>query len=260
MPTILVTNDDGISSLGIKTLSDALRSVGDVYTVAPETEQSAVAHALTIHRPLKFEKIDRNTFFVNGTPTDCVIIAVSKLLPNRPDIIISGINHGGNIADNITYSGTVAAAMEGTLLGIPSVAISLVIDRGRDGHRIGHSRFDKAADYAVTLARKVIENKLPGDTLLNVNVPDIPDIKGVKITHQGKLVYDNGVQELSDPSGRRYYWIGGGEPQWGARENTDFDAVQNGYISVTPVHLNLTNYDAVKYLKDNWSWVIEDRR
>jgi len=252
MPTILVTNDDGISSPGIKALSDALQSIGEVYTVAPETEQSAVSHALTIHRPLKFEEVDQNTFFVNGTPTDCVIIAVSKLLPKKPDIIISGINHGGNLADNISYSGTVAAAMEGMLLGIPSIAISLVLNRSHDRHRIGQPRFDNAADYAKKLAATVLEREMPGDTLLNVNVPDDPKINGVKITHQGKLVYDNGIQEIADPSGRKYYWIGGGEPQWGSKENTDFDAVHNGYISVTPVHLNLTNYDAVKFLKEKW--------
>ncbi len=253
MPTILVTNDDGISSPGIKTLSDTLKSVGDVFIVAPETEQSAVAHSLTLHRPLKFEKVSKYKYYVNGTPTDCVIIALNKLLPQKPDIIVSGINNGANLGDDITYSGTVAAAIEGTLLGVPSIAISL-IRKNQNSNRFQKSisKLQVAANFAKELTIKVLDNGLPEDTLLNVNVPDTSEIYGVKITKQGKLIYDNSIQELTDPRGRKYYWIGGGVPQWESIKNTDFEAVQNGYISVTPVHLDLTNYSALKYIKKNW--------
>lgn len=253
MPLILVTNDDGISSQGIKILSKALKSVGDVYVVAPETEQSAVAHALTLHKPLKFEKINKKRYFINGTPTDCVIIGVNKLLPQKPDLIVSGINNGANLGDDVTYSGTVAAAMEGTLLGIPSIAISLVREPLNDkSHRNKPSGFRAAADFAKKLAEMVLEKRLPQDTLLNVNVPESPKIKGAKLTKQGKRAYDNSIQELSNPRGRKHYWIGGGMPLWSAGENTDFEAVKNGFISITPVHLDLTNYKALKHLKDNW--------
>ncbi len=253
MPIILITNDDGISSPGIKTLSKTLKSVGDVFIVAPETEQSAVAHALTLHRPLRYERIGNNKYCVNGTPTDCVIIAVNKLLPKKPDIIVSGINNGANLGDDITYSGTVAAAIEGTLLGVPSIAISLIREnQNSDGFRKSTSKLQVAANFAKELTMKVFDNGLPEDTLLNVNIPHTLKIHGVKITKQGKLIYDNSIQELADPRGRKYYWIGGGMPQWESSENTDFEAVQNGYISITPVHLDLTNYTVLKYIKENW--------
>ncbi|UCH44723.1 MAG: 5'/3'-nucleotidase SurE [Nitrospiraceae bacterium] len=253
MPTILVTNDDGVSSQGIRILAEALMPLGDVYIVAPETEQSAVAHALTLHRPLKSDRIDKNIYCINGTPTDCVIIAVHKLLPLRPDIIVSGINNGGNLGDNLTYSGTVAAAMEGTLLGIPSLAISLVTEyRSNNGNKNHGAGYQRAADYAREVVVKVLDKGLPKDTLLNVNVPECTHIKGVRLTKQGKIVYDNGIQELSDPRGQECYWIGGGDPKWQRGENTDLDAIYNNYISVTPVHLDLTNYDALSYLQENW--------
>jgi len=253
MPLILVTNDDGISSTGIKMLAEALRPVGDVYVVAPETEQSAVSHALTLHRPLRYHEVDTNTFYVNGTPTDCVIIAVNKLLPHRPDIIISGINHGGNLGDDITYSGTVAAAMEGMILGVPSMAVSLVTDYTDNGdYYKSASRFVTAAEYAAELSKKILAGGLPKDTLLNINVPDTKKVNGVKITKQGKLAYDGSIRELSDPRGRICYWIGGGIPQWESGEKTDLDAVRNGYISITPVHLDLTNYEAMKYIEEKW--------
>lgn len=253
MPTILVTNDDGISSPGIKILAKTLKSLGDVYIVAPEGEQSAVAHALTLHRPLRFEQTGSNKYFVNGTPTDCVIIGVNKILPHKPDIIVSGINNGANLGDDITYSGTVAAAIEGTLLGVPSVAVSLIRDDQIESvHTDVALKFQAAANVARDLAERVLDRGLPDDTLLNVNVPYRADIKGVRITKQGKMFYDNGIQELRDPRGRQYYWIGGGIPQWESDENTDFGAIKEGYISVTPVHLDMTNYDALDYLTENW--------
>ncbi len=253
MPVILVTNDDGISSAGIKALAKALATLGDVYVVAPDSEQSAVAHALTLHRPLMVNKVSKNRYSVNGTPTDCVIIGVNKLLPQKPDIIVSGINHGGNLGDDVTYSGTVAAAMEGTLIGIPSIAVSLAIDAQSSGSSaVKPARFRRAAAYAVRYAKKVLKNGLPKDTLLNINIPDITEPKGVKLTKQGKRVYDNAIQEIIGPRGETCYWIGGGVPVWEGSDETDFKAVFNGFVSVTPIHLDLTNHQAFKKIKKEW--------
>ncbi|MBI5050986.1 MAG: 5'/3'-nucleotidase SurE [Nitrospirae bacterium] len=253
MSIILVTNDDGIHSEGITALYRAMDSLGEVYVVAPEREQSAVAHALTLHRPLKVEKTGAKIYAINGTPTDCVILGVNKILHKKPALIVSGINKGGNLGDDITYSGTVAAAIEGTLLGIPSIAISLVRDIKDNGdYSVKPSGFKKAAGFAKRLAETVLKKGLPQDTLLNVNIPGIQKIKGVKLTKQGKRIYDNSVHEMSDPRGRKHYWIGGGAPLWEQGQDTDFDAVNKGFISITPVHLDLTNYNAIKYLKKNW--------
>lgn len=250
---ILVTNDDGISSPGIKVLAKTLASIGDVFVVAPETEQSAVAHALTLHRPLKFEEIKKNTFHINGTPTDCVIIGVTKLLSRKPDIIVSGINNGGNLGDDITYSGTVAAAIEGTLLGVPSIAISLVRSSSHSSmYRMNRARLREAAEFSGRLALMILKKGLPADTLLNVNVPNAPEITGTRITKQGKMIYDNSIQEITDPRGRKYFWIGGGTPRWGSGENTDFEAIQDGCISITPVHLDMTSYRAMEFIKTKW--------
>ncbi len=255
MSLILVTNDDGVSSPGIKALSKALQSVGEVYVIAPEREQSAVGHALTLHRPLKFEKIKNKTYFINGTPTDCVILGVSRLLPQNPDLIVSGINNGGNMGDDITYSGTVAAAIEGTLLDIPSIAVSFAREaQNNKGYRKKSSGLQEAAQFAKKLSMQVLEQGLPPDTCLNVNIPDSPRIKGIKLTRQGKRFYDNSIQEMLDPRGRKHYWIGGGVPMCEFGKDTDFEAVQNGFISVTPIHLDLTNYSALNYMKDKWGF------
>jgi 5'-nucleotidase len=253
MPIILVTNDDGISSAGIKVLAKALKPLGDVYVVAPESEQSAVAHALTLHRPLKSSKTAKQHYSINGTPTDCVIIGVNKLLPERPDIIVSGINHGGNLGDDVTYSGTVAAAMEGTLLGIPSIAVSLATDPRTNGNvNVKPSRFSVAAEIALRYAEIVLKKGLPKDTLLNINVPDVSEPEGVKLTKQGKRIYDNSIQEVSDPRGKKHYWIGGGMPMWESGEETDVEAVISGFVSVTPVDLDMTNYKALQFIRKDW--------
>lgn len=253
MRLILVTNDDGISSNGIKALSEALQSLGEVYVIAPEREQSAVGHALTLHRPLKFEKINNKTYFINGTPTDCIILGVSRLLPRKPELIVSGINNGGNMGDDITYSGTVAAAIEGTLLGIPSIAVSFVREaKNNKGYLKRSVRLQGAALFAKKLSMQVIKKGLPPYTFLNVNVPDSPEIKGIKLTRQGKRAYDNSIQEVLDPRGRKHYWIGGGVPKWESGEDTDFEAVQSSFISVTPIHLDFTNYKALKYMRKKW--------
>jgi 5'-nucleotidase len=243
---ILVTNDDGIYSKGIIFLAKALNEIGDVFVVAPDREKSAIAHSLTLHRPLRVEKIKRNCFAVDGTPADCVYLGVNSILPGPPQLVVSGINKGGNLGDDVTYSGTVSAAFEGTLLGIPSFAISLVAR--------SHFKFDAAVRFALRVAGQILKKGLPKDTLLNVNVPNIDEkkIKSYKITQQGRWAHThngNGVIEKEDPRGKKYYWIGTGDLVFGKRENTDFEAVSNGSISVTPLHLDLTDYPSIPKLR-----------
>ena len=240
--TILVSNDDGIHSEGIKTLAKALKRVGEVFIVAPDRERSAASHSLTLHKPLRVEKIGPNAYAINGTPTDCINLAVNGILKKRPDLVVSGINKGGNLGDDVTYSGTVSAAMEGTLLGIPSFAISLV--------SISRENFDfkNAARFAARLARFILKNRLPKDTLLNINVPDVDEIKGYRITKQGKRLYGDAIVEKVDPRGKKYYWIGGDILKWEGGEDTDFKAITSNFISITPVHLDMTNYASFKEL------------
>jgi len=241
---ILVTNDDGIHSKGILVLAKALQEIGEVYVVAPDRERSAIAHSLTLHRPLRVERIRKNVFTVDGTPADCVYIGVHAILPERPHLIVSGINKGGNLGDDVTYSGTVSAAFEGTLLGIPSFAISLVSRRG--------FRFETAARFAQRVARHILKKGLPKDTLLNINVPNLDEhkIKSYKITQQGRWTQNgSAVVEKMDPRGKKYYWIGEGRLTFDQRGDTDFEAVSNSYISITPLHLDLTNYSSIHLLK-----------
>jgi len=240
--TILVSNDDGIHSEGIKALARALKRVGEVFIVAPDRERSAASHSLTLHKPLRVEKIGPNAYAINGTPTDCINLAVNGILKKRPDLVVSGINKGGNLGDDVTYSGTVSAAMEGTLLSIPSFAISLV--------SISRENFDfkNAARFAARLARFILKNRLPKDTLLNINVPDVDEIKGYRITKQGKRLYGDAVVEKVDPRGKKYYWIGGDILKWEGGEDTDFKAITSNFISITPVHLDMTNYASFKEL------------
>ncbi|NLI28467.1 MAG: 5'/3'-nucleotidase SurE [Nitrospiraceae bacterium] len=242
-PLILVTNDDGIHSPGIAALFQAMQEVGDAWIVAPDRERSAVSHALTLHRPLKAEQLGDQMFSVNGTPTDCVALAIQKILPRKPDLVASGINKGANLGDDVTYSGTVSAAIEGTILSVPSFAVSLAGDRP--------FRFDVAIPSAVAIARYILDTSLPYDTLLNVNVPNIAAdaIKGMKMTKQGKRIYDNAIQEVLSPWGDKHYWIGGGKPYWEHGEDMDIQAVLDGYVSVTPIHLDFTNYEALAMLK-----------
>jgi 5'-nucleotidase len=245
-PLILVTNDDGINAPGINALAKAMSGIGDVYIVAPERERSAVGHMLTMHRPLKIEELRERVYSINGTPTDCVAIAVNKILPRKPDLVASGINRGANLGDDVTYSGTVSAAMEGTLLGVPSFSISLAGDKPY--------HYDVAAPYALEVAGYILDRKLPDDTLLNVNVPNKPQdtLKGIRITRQGRRSYDNAIQDIYSPLGEKHFWIGGGKPMWEQGEDMDMQAVIEGYISVTPVHLDLTNYPALEILRKTW--------
>ncbi len=243
---ILVTNDDGIQSKGIIALEKALREIGSVYTVAPDVEQSAVAHSFTLHRPLRVAKIKKNFYAVDGTPADCIHLGVNTILPERPRLIVSGINKGGNLGDDIIYSGTVSAAFEGTLLGIPSFAISLVSS--------SHFKFDVAARFAVRMARRIIERGLPKNTFLNINVPNLDEneIKSYRITRQGRLIHSGDeVIEKVDPRGRKYYWIGGGRLVFDKGRDTDVQAVSKSFISITPLNLDLTNHSAIRELK-NW--------
>ncbi len=243
-PLILVTNDDGIQSEGLRALATALREVGDVTIVAPDREQSASSHSLTLHSPLRINKVEPGSYAVEGTPTDCVYVATRSLMKGdgRPALVCSGINKGSNLGDDIHYSGTVSAAFEGTVLGIPSMAVSMV---GR-----GPYQFKTAADFAAKLARRMLEEKLPGDTLLNVNVPNVEPgkITGVAITRMGKRHYGDAVVENVDPRGRKYYWIGGAELDAEDIKGSDCNAVLETKISVTPLHLDLTNYAAIERL------------
>lgn len=241
-PIILVTNDDGIHAAGLTALTEGLADLGDVYVVAPDREQSAVGHALTLHRPLRVDRISERKLAINGTPSDCVNLAVLGLLPHPPALVVSGINQGSNLGDDVTYSGTVSAAMEGVLLGVPSIAVSL--ERPDAG-------FAEATRIARLVAVRVLVEGLGPKTLLNVNVPGVAP-KGIRVTQLGRRVYKERIIEQTDPRGRTYYWIGAGPPLWDAGETTDIAAIHDGYASVTPLHLDLTDYTALSRMTD-WS-------
>ncbi len=238
---ILVTNDDGIRSEGLVKLAGALGRLGLVYVVAPDRERSAASHSLTLHRPLRVHEVAKRRYAVDGTPTDCVTLAVNGIIPARPDIVVSGINHGGNLGEDVSYSGTVSAAMEGTLLGIPSVAFSLA---GRDAFD-----FSAAAPFAARIVRHVFKHGLPADTLLNVNFPAAKAMKGYRITTLGKRFFSDVVIEKVDPRGKKYYWIGGDMARWEGGKEADFQAIKDRFISITPIHLDMTNYDSIKDLR-----------
>ena len=230
---ILVTNDDGIHAAGLQALAAALEDLGEVYVVAPDREQSTVGHALTLHRPLRVDQLAERRFAVNGTPSDCVNLGVLGLLPETPVLVASGINHGANLGDDVTYSGTVSAAMEGTLLGVTSMAVSRVDPDG--------SGFEGTAEVARAVAARLLVEGLPAQTLLNVNVPPGRPA-GVRMTRLGRRAYSAKAGREVDPRGRPYYWIGAGPPEWAEDEASDIAAVQRGLASVTPLHLDLTHY------------------
>lgn len=240
---ILVTNDDGVYSPGIQILAKRLRALDSVVIVAPDRERSAAGHSMTLHRPLLIEEVKDSMYCVNGTPTDCVNIAVKGLLKETPRLVVSGINKGPNLGDDVTYSGTVAAAIEGILLGIPSMAVSVVARE--------NFRFAEAAEVAFQTAVRVAEQGLEPGTLLNINVPNLPisEIQGTRITRLGKRIYHQMTVERVDPRGKKYYWIGGGEPDWEREEGTDLDAVDRSMVSITPLHLDLTHYPSFQQLR-----------
>ncbi len=245
-PLILVTNDDGVHAPGIKALFAAMQKIGNPVMVAPMQDNSAVSHSLTMTRPLRIKQMSENVFTLDGTPADCVILGIEKVLPKKPVLLVSGINNGGNLCEDISYSGTVSAAIEGTMMGVPSLAFSM------PGESPYH--FDTASEIAQKLALKVMKRGLPKDTLLNINVPNLPSAKGLPtvFTRQGKRVYADVVKETTDPWGREHFWIGGGTPSWDKRDGTDSATVMADCISITPIHLDLTNYDALDYLRENW--------
>jgi 5'-nucleotidase len=241
MPRILVTNDDGIYSEGLRKLAAALQPIGEILIVAPDREQSAASHALTLNRPLRLLQLEKNEWIVDGTPTDCVNLGVLKLMKDdRPDIIVSGINFGPNLGDDVTYSGTISAAFEGSLLHIPSVAFSATVGE--------HFSFDRCADFAARLVVRLLDAAPEPGIILNVNFP-VGEFAGVRITKLGRRIYTEGIVERLDPRGRSYFWIGGGAPSWQPQEGTDFEAIESGHVSITPLHLDLTHHESIPRFK-----------
>ena len=247
MKHILVTNDDGVHAPGLKILFEQSRALGQTVIIAPEQDNSAASHSLTMTRPLRVRKINQNIYSINGTPTDCVTIGIGKLLPQKPHLVISGINPGPNLGDDVSYSGTVSAAIESTMLGIPAIAISLAAESEP-------LHYETAAAFVGRLAEMILAKGLPRDTLLNVNVPNIaPEkIAGVAFTRRGRRLYDDAIKETYDPWGRKHYWIGGGTPTFDAGEDTDSAAISVNKISITPMHLDPTNYEALRLLQNEW--------
>jgi 5'-nucleotidase len=241
MLRILVTNDDGVHSDGIHALADALRPLGDVLVVAPHVEASAIGHALTLRRPLRMEQLREAVYEVDGTPTDCVNIAITKLYAAPPDLIVSGINKGYNLGDDVTYSGTVSGALEGALLGVPSIAVSQ--ERTRGVYDFRH-----AAAGAAKIAAIVLRDGIPPQTFLSINVPTGTP-KGYRLTVQAKRNHVTTVDERLDPRGRPYYWIEEGENAWEPHDRSDFQAVRDGYISVTPLQPDMTDHAALAKLE-----------
>jgi len=241
MPRILVTNDDGVHAEGIRALAEALRPLGDVTIVAPIQEASAIGHALTLRRPLRIETIGPRVFAIDGTPTDCVNIALTHVLGEKPDLIVSGINKGWNLGDDVTYSGTVSGALEGALLSIPSIAVSA--ERTGDDAEFGPS-----ARAAAKVAAVVLERGMPKFTLLNINVPAGPN-RGFRVTVQAKRNHVTSVSQRMDPRQRPYYWIEEGLNQWEPHDRSDYQAVRDGYISITPLQPDMTAHDALGYVE-----------
>jgi len=236
---ILVTNDDGIHADGLRTLTKALRPLGNVTVIAPDREQSAASHALTLHRPLRIKKVEDQVLSVDGTPTDCVLLGVHGFLKQKPDLVVSGINHGPNMGNDTSYSGTVAAAVEGTFLGIPSVALSLATWDEAD--------FEPAGAVAHDLVKTFLEHGMRPGMCISVNIPPIPreSMRGIRVTRLGKRVFRDVIVEKTDPRGKLYYWIGGEDPTWEPDDLSDFNAVSDGYVSVTALLLELTDYKAI---------------
>jgi 5'-nucleotidase len=236
---ILISNDDGIESAGIRVLEEALRPLGRVVVVAPESEQSGSSHSLTLRSPIETTTIDENHVRVSGTPTDCVLLATQVILDRSPDVLVSGINHGPNMGEDVTYSGTVAAAFEGTILGIQSVAVSALQRSVADAETNGR--------YARLVVEKVLEMGLPPNTVLNVNIPDpeVAPIVGIRFANLGSRHYENFIDTEPSTGGKVRYTIGGSDPVWKGDEGTDIAAVRGGYVSITPLNLDMTDYRAI---------------
>ena len=240
---LLLSNDDGYQADGLATLALSLADLADITVMAPDRNQSGASHSLTLESPLRVGKTREGVYYVNGTPTDCVHLAITGFLYYEPDMVIAGINHGSNLGDDVLYSGTVAAAAEGRFLGLPAIAVSLSGD---------HRHFDTAGQAIRTLFQTLVRNSLPPDTILNVNVPDIPfgDLKGFKATRLGYRHRSEPVVEAQDPKGRPIFWVGAAGKGQDAGPGTDFHAVEHGFVSVTPLKLDLTDRTRLELIAD----------
>ena len=251
--TILITNDDGVNSEGLKALSEAFRELGEVYIVAPDRQRSAVGLSITLERPLRVENVDEKVFSVDGMPADCVTLAIHRLMESPPDLIVSGINDGQNVGYDIYHSGTVGAAFVGTMFGISSMAVSIASNRSTgDSQDILH--YDTAAQVALKLARVITNNRLPDETLLNINVPNVPlsDIQGIEVTRHCSSTYNIEIHHRLDPRGKKYYWVGGEFEGESDHPETDLSALHNHKVSVTPLRLDVTDYTMMRELS---SWM-----
>jgi 5'-nucleotidase len=246
---ILVSNDDGYLATGINVLAEALSAIADVVVVAPDRNRSAASHSLTLHDPLRISEVGENRYSVNGTPSDCVHLALTGFLEEEPDLVVSGINHGANLGDDVIYSGTVAAAMEGRFLGFPTIAVSLV------GHRLQH--FDTAARVATELVQRLQRNVLPSEFIFNVNVPDRPydELAGFRTVRLGFRHKSEPVVRSEDPHGRTIYWVGPAGSGQDAGDGTDFHAIEQGAVSVTPLKVDLTRHEALAQVE---AWLRDD--
>ncbi|MEO0292812.1 MAG: 5'/3'-nucleotidase SurE [candidate division WOR-3 bacterium] len=242
MALILISNDDGIDALGLKILRAAVKDLGRTIVFAPIGERSGASHSLTIHKSIKVKKIEEDTYVTDGTPTDCILYSVRGILEEKPALVLGGINHGANLGCDVSYSGTVAIAMEGTLLGIPSIAFSQV-----DFQNSFNPQF--AEKVVRWIARKILKNKLPEGVFLNINLPPKPNGK-IKITSLGNRVYRDKVIKCMENENEFVYSLKGEEPTWIPSSNSDFDAIENGFVSITPIHMEYTDFDMIKKLKD----------
>lgn len=244
---ILVSNDDGVLAPGVALLAEACQAVGQVTVVAPDREQSGTSHSLTLHRPLRPMRRHDGSFQVDGTPTDCVLLAVGALMPERPRFVFSGVNHGPNMGEDVLYSGTVSAAMEAVTLGIPGIAFSFA-------SRETEIMLTYQATVTALVRRIVAVQAFPKNMILNINLPgvDAGQVKGIRVTKLGSRFFSEGLTRMKDPWGREVFWIGGGEITWTGDAESDHQAVHDGYISITPLHMDLTSYDLIETVR-GWS-------
>lgn len=246
-PLILVTNDDGILAPGLEALAQAMAPLGEVWVYAPDRQQSAVSHCITLHRPLRVTEFRERWYMIDGTPADCVLLTLHGLMERRPDIVVSGINSGPNLGDDVSYSGTVAGAYEGMLHGIPAVAFSNTAYQPR--------HLDASAAVARTVTEHVLEHGLPPETMLNVNIPDVPEpeLDGFQVARMGRRNYPDDIVKRTDPRGHVYYWIGGSDAGHYPEPGTDFAAIEKNRVSVTPIQRDQTNFPVLEAMhKGDW--------
>ena len=243
-PLILITNDDGYHSEGLEALVSAMSELGEVWVCAPDRERSAVSHAISLNTPLRVHQVRERFFRIDGTPADCVLLGARDITPRKPDLVMSGINTGPNLGDDVTYSGTVAGAYEGMLQGFPSIAIS--------NASYAATKYEDVARVGAILGKRVLETGIPENTMLNVNVPEMPldNLDGFAITRQGRRNYGDEIHRREDPRGRPYFWIGGFRPEHIIDPGTDFEAIEQGKVSITPLYRDMTNHDALETLSD----------